>query len=53
LTSEQLAPARSQAAALFDELSERDRKELLRLLGEVARHLELHGIDVPFPSTGW
>jgi DNA-binding MarR family transcriptional regulator len=47
IASEQLAPAWRQAAALFDELSERDRNELLRLLGEVARRLELHGIDVP------
>jgi DNA-binding MarR family transcriptional regulator len=48
IASEQLAPARRRAAALFDELSERDRKELLRLHGKVASHLELHGIDAPF-----
>jgi DNA-binding MarR family transcriptional regulator len=51
ITSEQLAPAWRQAAALFDELSARDRKELLRLMREVARHLERHGIDVPLPPT--
>ena len=50
IASEQLAPAWRDAAALFDELSARDRKELLRLLGKVARHLEVHGIDVPFRS---
>ena len=31
--SEQLASARRHAAALFDELSARNRKELLRLMG--------------------
>jgi DNA-binding MarR family transcriptional regulator len=52
IATEQLVPAHKQAAALFGELSERDRKELLRLLGEVARRLELHGIDVPLLFTG-
>jgi DNA-binding MarR family transcriptional regulator len=47
LAAQHLLPAGQQAAALFGELSERDRSELLRLLSEVARHLELHGIDTP------
>jgi DNA-binding MarR family transcriptional regulator len=51
LASQQLLPAGRQAAALFSELSEHDRAELLRLLGEVARHLELHGIDTPLPAN--
>jgi DNA-binding MarR family transcriptional regulator len=51
LASQQLIPAWKQAAALFGELSERDRTDLLRLLSEVARHLQLNGIDTPFPPT--
>jgi DNA-binding MarR family transcriptional regulator len=51
IASQQLLPAGKQAAALFGELSEHDRTELLRLLIEVARHLELHGIDTPLPPT--
>jgi len=47
IASQQLIPAWKQAAALFGELPERDRTELLRLLNEVARHLQLHGIDTP------
>jgi DNA-binding MarR family transcriptional regulator len=47
LAARQLLPAGHQAASLFGELSEHDRIELLRLLSEVARHLELHGIDTP------
>jgi len=47
IASQQLLPGGKQAAALFDELPEADRRELLRLLGEVARHLERHGIDTP------
>jgi DNA-binding MarR family transcriptional regulator len=47
IASGQLLPGGKRAAALFDELPEHDRAELLRLLGEVARHLELHGIDTP------
>jgi len=45
----QLLPAGKQAAALFNELSEPDRTELLRLLGEVASALERHGVNVPLP----
>jgi len=44
---QRLLPGGRQAAALFGELSEHDRTELLRLLGEVARQLELHGIQMP------
>jgi len=51
LASQQLVPAWQQAAALFGELSEHDRAELLRLLSEVAGHLELHGIDMPLPPA--
>ena len=51
IATEQLRPARKAAAALFDELAERDRRELLRLLGEVAAHLAKHGIDLPSPPT--
>jgi len=51
LASQQLVPAWKEAAALFDELSEHDRTELLRLLTEVTRHLELRGIDTPLPPT--
>ena len=47
IATEQLRPARIAAAALFDELAERDRQELLRLLGEVATRLAEHGIDLP------
>ena len=47
----QLLPAGKQAAALFNELSARDREELLRLLGEVAAALERHGINVPLPPA--
>jgi len=47
IAEDQLLPAGKQAAALFNELSEPDRTELLRLLGEVARALERHGINVP------
>jgi DNA-binding MarR family transcriptional regulator len=47
LAAQQLLPAGQQAAALFDDLSEHDRTELLRLLGEVMRHLQLRGIETP------
>jgi DNA-binding MarR family transcriptional regulator len=47
LAARQLLPAGQQAAALFGDLSERDRAELLRLLGEVMRHLRLRGIETP------
>jgi len=47
LAAQQLLPAGKQAAALFGELSEDDRTELLRLLTEVIKHLKLHGIDTP------
>jgi DNA-binding MarR family transcriptional regulator len=47
LAAQQLLPAGQQAAALFDDLSEQDRSELLRLLGEVIRHLQLRGIETP------
>jgi len=49
ITSQQLLPAGQQAAALFGELPEHDRTELMRLLSEVARHLKLHGIETPLP----
>jgi DNA-binding MarR family transcriptional regulator len=52
ITAEQLLPAGKQAAALFNELSDPDRKELLRLLGEVATALERHGIFAPLPPAG-
>ena len=48
---QQLMPAGKQAAALFDELPEHDRRELLRLLNEVTAHLKLHGIDTPLPPA--
>jgi DNA-binding MarR family transcriptional regulator len=44
IATEQLVPARQQAAALFNDLSDRDRAELLRLLGEVSRQLARRGI---------
>jgi DNA-binding MarR family transcriptional regulator len=47
LAAQQLLPAGQQAAGLFDDLSEHDRAELLRLLGEVLRHLRLRGIETP------
>jgi DNA-binding MarR family transcriptional regulator len=50
LAAQQLLPAGQQAAALFDDLSEQDRAELLRLLGEVMRHLQLRGIETPLPQ---
>jgi DNA-binding MarR family transcriptional regulator len=52
IASQQLLPAGIEAAALFGDLSEPDRAELLRLLREVARHLELRGIDTPLPPAG-
>jgi DNA-binding MarR family transcriptional regulator len=51
MASQQLLPAGKKAAALFDELPEHDRKELLRLLAEVMSRLKLHGIDTPFPPA--
>ena len=51
LAAHQLIPAGKRAAALFDELPEDDRRELLRLLTEVTRHLELHGIEPPLPPA--
>jgi len=51
LASRQLMPAGKEAATLFDELTEHDRRELLRLLGEVLRHLELHGVHTPLPPA--
>ena len=51
IASEQLVPAWKEAAALFGELLEHDRAELLRLLTEVARHLQLHGIEIPLPPS--
>ena len=47
LAAQQLLPAGQQAASLFGDLSEHDRAELLRLLGEVMNHLQLRGIDTP------
>jgi DNA-binding MarR family transcriptional regulator len=47
LAAQQLIPAGKQAAALFDELPEHDRAELLRPLTEVTTRLKLHGIDMP------
>jgi DNA-binding MarR family transcriptional regulator len=49
VAAQQLLPAGKKAAALFGELSDYDRTELLRLLGEVLKHLKLHGIDTPIP----
>jgi len=51
IAAERLLPAGKQAAALFNELSEPDREDLLRLLGEVAIALERHGINVPLPPA--
>jgi len=51
ITAEQLLPAGKQASALFNELSDPDREELLRLLGEVATALGRHGINVPLPPS--
>jgi DNA-binding MarR family transcriptional regulator len=45
MASQQLLPAGLEAAALFDELPENDRKELLRLLTDVMRHRD------PIPGT--
>ena len=50
IAAQQLLPAGKQAAALFGELSDYDRTELLRLLTEVMKHLKLHGIDTPLPA---
>jgi len=36
---------------LFNEQSDPDREELLRLLGEVGIALEWHGINVPLPPA--
>jgi len=47
IAAQQLIPAGKKVATLFDELSEHDRSELLRLLTEVMRRLQLHGIDTP------
>jgi DNA-binding MarR family transcriptional regulator len=47
IAAEQLLPARNDAAGLFDPLSQADRAELLRLLGEVADNLRERGIEVP------
>jgi DNA-binding MarR family transcriptional regulator len=52
MASQQLLPAGKEAAALFGELPERDRTELLRLLTEVMAHLKLHGIETPLPLPG-
>jgi DNA-binding MarR family transcriptional regulator len=51
LAAQQLIPAGKQAAALFGELPEHDRTELLRLLTEVTTRLKLHGIDTPLPHA--
>lgn len=51
MASQRLLPAGLEAASLFDELPEQDRKELLRLLTDVMRHLESHGIDTPSPPV--
>jgi len=51
IAAEQLLPAGKQAAALFNELSEPDREELLRLLQQLASALERHGINVPLPPA--
>ncbi|HYB27249.1 MAG TPA: MarR family winged helix-turn-helix transcriptional regulator [Solirubrobacteraceae bacterium] len=51
IAAEQLLPAGRQAAALFNELSDPDREELLRLLHEVATALQRHGINVALPPA--
>jgi DNA-binding MarR family transcriptional regulator len=51
IATEQLVPARDEAATLFNDLPERDRAELLRLLREVAGHLARRGIDTPAPPA--
>jgi DNA-binding MarR family transcriptional regulator len=51
LATEQLLPARREAAALFNDLSERDRAELLRLIREVAGHLARRGVETPPPPS--
>ena len=51
IATEQLVPARNEAAALFNDLSERDRAELLRLIREVASHLSRRGIESPAPPA--
>ena len=45
LASQQLIPAGHQAAALFDDPSEHGPAELLRVLGEVIRDLQLRGVE--------
>ena len=47
IETEQLVPARDEAATLFNDLPERDRAEPLRLLREVAGHLARRGIGTP------
>ncbi|MBV9448305.1 MAG: MarR family transcriptional regulator [Streptosporangiaceae bacterium] len=51
IATEQLVPARKEAAALFNDLSERDRAELLRLIREVDGHLARRGIETPTPPA--
>jgi DNA-binding MarR family transcriptional regulator len=43
MAAQRLMPAGLEAASLFGELPEHDRKDLLRLLTAVMRLLELHG----------
>ena len=51
IATEQLLPARGEAASLFNDLSEHDRAELLRLLSEVSGHLARRGIETPAPPA--
>jgi DNA-binding MarR family transcriptional regulator len=47
VASEQLRPARDTAAALFNDMSEEDRRQLLALLSDLTDRLRHRGIDVP------
>jgi DNA-binding MarR family transcriptional regulator len=47
VASAQLRPARDSAAALFNDLSEEDRRQLLALVSDLSEHLRHRGIDVP------
>jgi DNA-binding MarR family transcriptional regulator len=47
VASEQLRPARDNAAALFNDMPEKDRRQLLALLTGLSDRLRERGIDVP------
>lgn len=48
----EVGPSRSAAASLFDDLTPKEQKELLRLLEKVADGLRERGFDVPTRPRG-